>query len=73
MKYLTTLTLTIGLLLYILVPTTSAGMSPQVTGQTPPPRVKELPKTGLPAAAIALVGLIPIGLKLKNIGKISEN
>lgn len=64
--------------LLLIYPTSSqaAGSLP-VTGPKQPvvikqiiqPRVKELPKTGLPLISFLLVGLIPIGYKLRDFGQ----
>jgi len=72
MKYILSLMAILTCLLYISVPSVSAGQSPQVTSQNLQPRVKELPRTGLESIAFVLIGLIPLGLKLKNIGKIGD-
>ena len=39
----------------------------------PMPPVEQLPKTGLPILAWGLAGLLPLGLKLKNIGNHGKN
>ncbi len=48
---------------------TTAAVPVVVTTASNPSNVKELPKTGLPLAAIPLTGLLPLGLKLRKMGK----
>lgn len=53
---------------YVPAATTDKGGAPQVIAQTPS-TIKELPKTGLPLAGIALASLLPGGFMFKKLSK----